>query len=83
MCRGEDELGGGGGPERTGGCLDMKEIVEVRRGKIVDGLECEEKDLVVDAVFNGEPMELLQDRCYVTDGGGSGNDTGSGVLNQL
>jgi len=32
------------------------------------------------AIFEGKPVKLLQDRCYVTGIGGSGNDTGSRVL---
>ena len=50
---------GGRGSERTGGGLDMEELGEILNGKIVDGLECEKKDLEDDAVFDGEPMELL------------------------
>ena len=61
----------------------MVELGKILRGKIVDSLECEKKDLVDDAVFHREPMELLQDRCYVTDRGGFSNDTGCRVLNQL
>ncbi|KAK0149660.1 High affinity immunoglobulin epsilon receptor subunit gamma [Merluccius polli] len=48
----------------------MEELGEILRGKIVDSFEYKE-DLVNDAVFEGEPMKLLQDRCYVADGGGS------------
>ena len=58
----------------------MEKLGEILRGKIVDSFKCKEEDLVNDAVFHGEPMKLLQDRCYVTDGGGSGNDAGSRVL---
>ena len=61
-------------------CLDMEELGKRLRGKINDGLECEEKDIVDDAIFDGEPMELLQDRCYVSDGGCFSNDTGCSVL---
>ena len=52
----------------------MEELSKMLRGKIIDGLESEKQDLVNDAIFNGEPMELLQDRCYVTDEGGFSND---------
>ena len=61
----------------------MEKLGKILRGKIVDGLESEKQDLVNDAIFDGEPMELLQDRCYVTDGGGFSNDTGCRVLYQL
>lgn len=39
------------------------------------GLECEEKGLVDDALFDWEPTALLRYSNYVTDGGGSSNDT--------
>ena len=78
--RWEDELDGGRGPEGAGGCLDMKELGEILRSKIVYSFECKEEDHVNYAVFEGESMKLLQDRCYVADGGGSGNDAGSRVL---
>ena len=45
----------------------MEDVGKILRGKIVDGLESEKQDLANDAIFDGEPMELLQDRCYVTD----------------
>ena len=61
----------------------MEELGEILRGKIVDGLESEKQDLVNDAIFDGEPMKLLQDRCYVTDGVFFSNDTGCRVLYQL
>ena len=61
----------------------MEELSKMLRGKIIDGLESEKQDLANDAIFDGEPMELLQDRCYVTDGGGFSNDTGCRVLYQL
>ena len=54
----------------------METLGEILRGKFVDSFKCKDEDLVNDAVFHGEPMKLLQDRCYVTDGGGSGNVSG-------
>ena len=61
----------------------MEELGKILRGKIVDGLESEKQDLVNDAIIDGEPMELLQDSCCVTDGGVFTNDTGCRVLYQL
>ena len=61
----------------------MEKLSKILRGKIVDGLESEKQDLVNDAIFDGEPMKLLQDRCYVIDGGGSSNDKGCQVLYKL
>lgn len=79
MCRWEDELDGRKGSERTGGCVDMAELGEIHRSEMTDGLEYKEELLVDYAVFYGEPVELLQDRCYVTDVGGSCDDTGCRV----
>ena len=47
------------------------------------GFECIEENLIVNAEFDGEPVELVQDGGDVTDDRGSGDDTGSSVLNQL
>ena len=44
----------------------------------MDGFECEQKNFcIVDAGFDREPVELLQDRSDVVDGGGPGYDAGS------
>ena len=61
----------------------MEKLSKILRGKIVDGLKSEKQDFVNYAIFDGEPMKLLQDRGYVTDGGGLSNDTGCRVLYQL
>lgn len=56
---------------------DEEEAGEAPRGQVVDALESE------------EPVELLQDTCYMTngeewgEGGGSDNDASSRVLDQL
>ena len=34
-------------------------------------------------VFDGKPVELLQDRCDVAAGGGSADETGGAALDQL
>ena len=49
----------------------------------MDGLEGMEENFIVDALFDGKPMELIQNRGDVIDGGGSGDDTGSCILDQL
>ena len=49
----------------------------------MDSLECMEEDFEVNAVFDGKPMELVKNRGDVTDGRGSGDDTGSSILDQL
>ena len=53
--------------ESTGRCLNLEKLGEILRGKIVDSFKCKEEDLVNDAVFQGEPMKLVQDRCYVME----------------
>ena len=55
----------------------MEEIRQVRGGEVVDGLICKQEDFELYAVLNREPVELLEDRSDVMDGGGSGNDAGS------
>ena len=37
----------------------------------------------MDAELNREPVELLEDRSDVVDGGGPSDDTGSLILDQL
>ena len=49
----------------------------------MEGLEGEEQNLEVDAGFDREPVKLLKDRGDVINGGGSGDDAGSRVLDQL
>ncbi|KAK7933384.1 hypothetical protein WMY93_004280 [Mugilogobius chulae] len=48
-----------GGAERTSWCDSMEEIREIWRCKIMAGFECMEQDFVLNAVCDGEPVELL------------------------
>lgn len=64
------ELDRGGGPESSGGCVSVKEVSEVLKGELVNGLEGEEQNFINDVKFNWNPIELLQDMCYITEGGG-------------
>ena len=50
---------------------------------MVNGLEGMEEDLVVDAVFNGEPVELMENWGDVMDDRGFGDDSSRCVLDQL
>ncbi len=52
-------------------------------GEVVDGFECIEEDFERDTEFDWEPVELLEDGGDVVKGGGSGDDTGCRVLDQL
>ncbi len=61
------------------GCVGMKEGREVRRCKVMESLEGEKENLIIDALFDREPVKLLKDGGDVFCGRGSGNDAGSGV----
>ena len=49
-------MDGSRGSEGTGGSGDGDEVGQVWRSEVMDGLECQEKNLEMDAVFNGEPV---------------------------
>ncbi len=49
----------------------------------MDGFECIKKDFECDPEFDWEPVELLENGGDVVKGGGSGDDTGCRVLDQL
>lgn len=68
---------GGRGSEGTGGSGNLEEIRQIWGGKIVYGLECKQKDFELDAKLDREPVELLEDRSDVLNGGGLSYDTGS------
>ena len=72
--------GRGGRSEGTGRGGDVEGFGQIRRGKVVDGLERKQEDFEVYAEFDREPVELLQNRGGVVDGGGSGEDTSCRVL---
>lgn len=69
--------------EETGGGGDMKELRQIRRGKVLDGFECKQKDFEVYAKFHRKPVELLQNRGDMVNEGGSGDNSSCSVLNQL
>lgn len=45
----------------VGGSGDMEKGRQVCGGEVVNSFKCYEKDLEVDAMFNGEPVKLLKD----------------------
>ena len=61
----------------------MNEVGEVWGGEVVNGLEGMEEDLIVNAVFNGEPVELMENWGDVMDDRGFGDDASRCVLDQL
>ena len=72
------------GRDRTGRGGAVEEFGQMRRGKVVDGLERKQEDFEVYAEIDQEwPVELLQNRGDLVDGGGSGDDSSCRVLNQL
>ena len=70
-------------PECADGCVDVQEVGDVQRSEVMDGLKGEEQNLKNDTGFDGEPVKLLKNRSDVVNGGGSGDDAGGRVLNQL
>lgn len=61
----------------------LQEVGEVGRGQVMEGFVGEEEELVLDAVLNREPVELLEDGGDVFSGAGVGEEAGSRVLNVL
>ena len=49
----------------------------------MNGFEGVQENLVIDTGFDGEPVELVENRGYVADDRGSSDDTGSRILDQL
>ena len=48
---------------------DVEEVRQIRRGKVVDGLERKQEDFEVCSELDRKPLELLQNRSDVVDGG--------------
>lgn len=61
----------------------MDEVRQIWGGKVMDGIESIDEDLEVYALFDGEPVELVQYGCDVADGRCFSDDTSSRILNQL
>ena len=56
---------------------------KVRRGKVMEGVECKQEDFEVYTEFDREPVELLHNRGNVVNARGSGDDPSCRVLNHL
>ena len=67
------------GRRRSEGAGRVCRHAGVQKG-MVNGLKCEEQSFKNNAVFDREPIKLLKDRRDVINGGGSGNDASSRVL---
>ena len=76
-------MDGGGGSEGAGGSGSVEEVGQIGRCEVMEGFESMEEDFEINTEFNREPVELLQDRGDVMEGGGSGDDAGGSVLDQL
>ena len=74
---------GGGRPEGARGDDDGEEIRQIWGGEVVDGIECVEKDFECNSEFDREPVKLLENGGDMVKGGGSGDDAGCRVLDQL
>ncbi len=57
------------GAEASGGSVTVEQVSEVRRGLVMEGFECEEKDFKLDTLGNRELVEVVKDRgdCRVLD----------------
>ncbi len=49
--------------------MTVEQVSEVRRGLVMEGFECEEKDFKLDTLGNRELVEVVKDRgdCRVLD----------------
>ena len=54
----------------------MDQISQVWRGEVVNGLEGQEQDFILDALCDGEPVELLENGCDVVYGRSVCDDAG-------
>lgn len=55
-----------------GGVVLLKEIGEIGRGQVMDGLVGEEEDIVLDVVWYVKPVELFENGGDVVSGAGAG-----------
>lgn len=63
--------------------MGLKEVGEVGRGQVMEGFVSDEEDLEMNALLNGEPVELLKDGGDVVSRAGVGEEAGGRVLNVL
>ena len=63
--------------------MGNEEVRQVGGGQVVEGFEGEEEYLEVDALFDGEPVERVEDGSDVFTGPGVGEEAGSRVLDHL
>ena len=71
------------GTEGAGRSVMVEQICEVGGGLVMEGFVSEEKEFELDALWDREPVEVLEDRGDVVTGTGMGEQTGSRVLNVL
>lgn len=69
--------------EAAGWVVAMEHVSEVGRGLVMEGFVCEEEDFELNALWNWEPVEFLEDRSDVITGAGVGEQTCSRVLDVL
>lgn len=61
----------------------MKEVSQIGGGQAMEGFESEEEYFKDDALFDGKPVEGVEDRSDVVTGPGVSQKAGSRVLNHL
>ena len=63
--------------------MAVEQVSEVGRGLVMEGFVCEEEDFELNALWDREPVEVLEDGGNVFTGAGVGEQTSSTVLNVL
>ena len=74
---------GVGGAEAAGRGVAVEHVGEITGGLVVEGFVGEEEDFKMDALRDGEPVELLKDWGDVVTGASVGQQAGGRVLNVL
>ena len=72
-----------GGTEGAGGSVRVEQVGEVGGGLVVEGFMGEKEEFKLNALANGEPVEVLEDRGDVITGAGVSEKAGGGVLDVL
>ena len=71
------------GTEGAGGSVVVEQVGEVAGGLVVKGFVSEKKEFKVNALWDGEPVEILEDGGDVVTGAGVSEQTCGGVLDVL
>lgn len=72
-----------GGSEGRSGAVEDEEVRQVRGSQVVEAFTGEEEEHEADALFNGEPVERVENRRDEFTGLGMGEEAGSRGVDQL